>query len=329
MNICKDTKSLVFTPLNALFFVILYIVMERCYNDYGHWIRQQFPFRTQKIAIDAGFSCPNRDGKISYGGCTFCDNRTFNPAYCSSQKSIRQQIAEGRDFFAQKYPDMKYLAYFQAFSNTYAPVERLKEIYEEALSEKDIVGIVIGTRPDCVSDDLLNYLEQLNRQTFLIIEYGVESTSDETLRHINRGHDFACARQAINKTHERGILVGAHIILGFPGETQAQILQQARLISSLPINILKLHQLQIIKGTVMARQYLQEPFPIYSVDEYISLIGKYIQYLRKDIVLERFTSQSPAEMLLAPKWGLKNYEFTNLLDNYLRANGIRQGLMAE
>lgn len=303
--------------------------MERCYNDYGHWIRQQFPFRIQKIAIDAGFSCPNRDGKISYGGCTFCDNRTFNPAYCSSQKSIRQQIAEGRDFFARKYPDMKYLAYFQAFSNTYAPVERLKEIYEEALSEKDIVGIVIGTRPDCVSDDLLNYLEQLNRQTFLIIEYGVESTSDEILRRINRGHDFACACQAINKTHERGILVGAHIILGLPGETQAQILQQARLISSLPINILKLHQLQIIKGTVMARQYLEEPFPIYSVGEYISLIGKYIQYLRKDIVLERFTSQSPAEMLLAPKWGLKNHEFTNLLDNYLRANSIRQGLMAE
>ena len=287
---------------------------QHFYNDYSSWIRKQFPFRVQKISIDAGFSCPNRDGKISTGGCTFCDNHTFNPAYCNRRKSITEQLQEGKKFFARKYPEMKYLAYFQAYSNTYADINTLRTRYEEALQTEDIVGLVIGTRPDCVSEELLDYLEQLNQQTFLLVEYGIESANDETLRRINRGHNFACSRRAIEQTHERGILTGAHIILGLPGEDENESLRQAPIISSLPINVLKIHQMQIIKGTKLAQEYEQAPFHLYTVDEYIHLIIQYIKRLRKDIVLERFVSQSPADLLIAPKWGLKNHEFTNLLN---------------
>lgn len=303
--------------------------MDQHYNDYGTWIRRQFPFRVQKISIDGGFSCPNRDGRISLGGCTYCDNRTFNPAYCDRTKSVPEQIREGKAFFARKYPDMKYLAYFQSFTNTYAPVAELKRLYEEALAEPDIVGIVIGTRPDCISDALLDYLEDLNRQTFLIVEYGIESTNDDTLRRINRGHDFACSRRAIERTHQRGILTCGHVILGLPGEDEAENLRQAHQLSALPLDILKIHQMQIIRGTVLARQYAEKPFHVYNVEEYISLVEKYIQHLRKDMVLERFVSQSPADMLIAPKWGLKNHEFTDRLNRHLRLHQIYQGRMTE
>ena len=285
------------------------------YYDYGTWIRHRFPFRVQKISIDAGFTCPNRDGRISTGGCIYCNNRTFNPAYCQRQDSITLQLEAGKKFFARKYPEMKYLAYFQAYTNTYASISHLRELYEEALSVKDIVGIVIGTRPDCISDELLDYLEDLNRRTFLIVEYGVESANEDTL--------------TIEKTHQRGILTGAHIILGLPGEDAQENLRQAPLISSLPIDILKIHQMQIIRDTRLADEFEREPFHIYSVNEYIELIANYIQRLRKDLVLERFVSQSPKELLITPQWGLKNHEFTDLLNNYLKNHQIHQGDLLE
>ena len=285
------------------------------YNDFGTWLRKQFPdFRVQKISIDAGFTCPNRDGRISTGGCTYCDNRTFNPSYCDRNKSIREQLKEGKNFFNRKYSEMKYLAYFQAFTSTYGSVDLLKKLYEEALQEEDIVGLVIGTRPDCISTPLLDYLEQLSRQTFLIVEYGIESANNETLRRINRGHTFECSKKAVEMTAERGILTGGHIILGLPGEDREESLRQAPVISSLPLNILKIHQMQIIKGTRLAEEYLQNPFPLYTVEEYVRLIADYISLLRKDLVLERFVSQSPPELLIAPRWGLKNYQFVHLLE---------------
>ena len=285
------------------------------YNDFGTWLRKKFPdFRVQKISIDAGFTCPNRDGRISTGGCTYCDNRTFNPSYCDRNKSIREQLKEGKNFFNRKYSNMKYLAYFQAFTNTYGSVDLLKQMYEEALQEEDIVGLVIGTRPDCISTPLLDYLEQLSRQTFLIVEYGIESANNETLRRINRGHTFECSKKAVEMTAERGILTGGHIILGLPGEDREESLRQAPVISSLPLNILKIHQMQIIKGTRLAEEYLQNPFPLYTVEEYVRLIADYISLLRKDLVLERFVSQSPPELLIAPRWGLKNYQFVHLLE---------------
>ena len=299
------------------------------YHDYGTWIRSRFPFRVQKISVDAGFTCPNRDGRLSTGGCIYCDNRTFNPSYCQRQDSITRQLEAGKQFFARKYPEMKYLAYFQAYTNTYASIDRLRQLYEEALQVEGVVGIVIGTRPDCVSDALLDYLEDLNQRCFLIVEYGVESANNDTLRRINRGHTFEQSRLAIEKTHQRGILTGAHIILGLPGEDAQENLRQASVISALSVDILKIHQMQIIRGTRLADEFEKQPFHIYTIDEYIRLIAHFIQRLRKDMVLERFVSQSPKEMLIAPHWGLKNHEFTDLLNNYLKAHDIHQGDLLE
>lgn len=300
--------------------------MNQFYNDFGTWIRARFPFKVQKISIDAGFTCPNRDGQTGTGGCTYCDNRTFNPTYCDRRKTVSEQLEEGKAFFARKYPEMRYLAYFQAYTNTYAPVSSLATMYEEALCTENVVGIVIGTRPDCINEALLDYLKTLSRRAFVLIEYGIETANNTTLRRINRGHTFECTQRAIEMTHRRGILVGGHIILGLPGEDAAESIRQAPIISSLPLDILKIHQMQIIRGTVLAREYARKPFHIYNVDEYIQLIIDYIARLRKDLILERFVSQSPADLLIAPKWGLKNYEFTNRLVNRMKKIGAFQGM---
>ena len=281
------------------------------YRDFASWITEYFPYKVQKISIDAGFSCPNRDGTISRGGCTFCDNRTFNPSYCDGQKSVTEQLEDGKKFFSRKYPEMKYLAYFQAFSNTYAPLYRLKSLYEEALAVDDVVGIIIGTRPDCIDDEKIAYLGELAKRTFVMVEYGVESVYDDVLQRVNRGHTFAQSREAIEKTHEAGILTGAHVILGLPGETREMMIQSAETISSPPIDVLKIHQLQIIRGTQMANS--KEQIKTFELDEYIDLLCEYIRQLRPSLVLERFVSQSPKELLIAPKWGLKNHEFTHKL----------------
>lgn len=297
--------------------------------SYSSWIRSVFAFPVQKISIDAGFTCPNRDGTVGYGGCTFCDNLSFNPSYCTARHTVKKQIEDGKAFFARKYPAMKYLAYFQAYSNTYSnSIERLKSLYEEALAEDGVVGLVIGTRPDCVSEQLLDYIERLSGQTFVTVEYGIESANDRTLKAVNRGHTFECARKAIEQTAERGIITGGHVIIGLPGEDAAECLRQAPIISSLKLTILKLHQMQIIKGTRLARQYAEHPFHTYSAEEYMKLVARYLQLTRKDMVMERFVSQSPKDMVIAPKWGLKNYEFTNMLVNYMKANDIYQGQLS-
>ena len=295
------------------------------YNSYGEWIRKKFPFRVQKISVDAGFSCPNRDGRISSGGCSFCDNRTFNPSYCDSGLSISEQICRGKNFFSRKYPEMKYLAYFQAYSNTYADIDTLKMKYEEALECEDVVGLIIGTRPDCVDNEILDYLGALVRQTFLVVEYGIESTDDRTLQNVNRGHDFSCSVRAIEETSRRGIVTGGHVIVGLPGETSRDIIMQADKISATRLDILKIHQLQIVKGTCLAEEFQRKPFHVFSVDEYIRTIAEYVRHLRADIIVERFVSQSPKNMLIAPDWGLKNHEFTDRLNKYLKENGIFQG----
>lgn len=221
----------------------------------------------QKLAVDAGFSCPNRDGRLSTGGCTFCNNDAFNTSYCDRRKSITRQLEDGKRFFGRKQAGTKYLAYFQAFSNTYAPLLLLKAMYEEALAVDDVTGIVIGTRPDCVDKEKLDYIEQLSRRALVIMEYGLESCNDETLRRVNRGHDFACGKRAIEETHKRGIHTCAHLILGLPGEDKAEMLRQADVVSSLPIDILKLHQLQIVRGTAMAREYERHPFHTFTLEE--------------------------------------------------------------
>lgn len=271
--------------------------------------------RYQKISINAGFSCPNRDGRVGRGGCSYCNNQSFVPEYCLPQKSISQQIEEGIIFFKKKYPDQKYIAYFQSYTNTYAPLESLKAMYEEALSCTHVEGIAIGTRPDCVDDDLLDYLAELNNRALVIVEYGVESTSDLTLQRINRGHDYACAVNAIQQTAARGIQVVAHLILGLPGEDRDLMMTHAQRLSLLPLTGLKLHQLQLIKGTRMAQEYVQSSseFRLLKADEYIDLVIDFLEYLNPAIHVERFVSQSPKELLIAPDWGLKNYEFADRL----------------
>lgn len=238
--------------------------MQLPYNDFGNWMRQQFPYKVQKLSVNAGFTCPTRDGRTGFGGCTYCNNRSFNPAYCDPQEQVSKQLDAGKKFFARKYPNMKYLAYFQAYTSTYDTIDRLKAMYEEALMVEDVVGLVIGTRPDCMPDALLNYLEELNKHTFLIVEYGVESANNNTLERVKRGHTFECSRDTIERTHQRGIKTGAHVIIGLPGEDAKESIRQASIMSSLPIDILKIHQMQIIRGTLLAKTYLEQPFHLYT-----------------------------------------------------------------
>ena len=281
----------------------------------------------QKISIHAGFTCPNRDGSKGTGGCTYCNNQTFNPEYCNPHLGIRRQLEDGINFFARKYPEMRYLAYFQAYTNTYGELEQLKAMYEEALAVEGVVGIVIGTRPDCMPDTLLDYIEELSHRTFVMVEYGIESANDNTLQHINRGHDFATAVDAIRRTHERDILVGGHLILGLPGEDHAELMRQAETIATLPLDMIKLHQLQLIRGTRMAREYDEHPedFHLYTVDEYINLAIDYIERLPETMVVERFISQSPRSLLIAPDWGMKNYQFVDRLRRCMQERGAWQG----
>jgi hypothetical protein len=298
-------------------------------NEYGPWLTQLTGFKTQKISINAGFTCPNRDGQVGTGGCTYCNNQTFNPAYCQTTKSITRQLEEGKQFFSRKYPAMKYLAYFQAYTNTYARLDELKAKYEEALAVPDVVGLVIGTRPDCMPDSLLHYLQALNKQHTIMVEYGVESVYDTTLLRINRGHTHAQTADAICRTAACRLTVGAHIILGLPGETHDMLMHEAETLSALPITTLKIHQLQLIKGTRMAEEYWQKPedFHLYTPDEYIDLVIDFLARLRPDIVLERFTSQSPQSLLAVPGWGLKNHEFTDRLRRRMKERQVHQGML--
>ena len=295
------------------------------YNDYGTWLRQRFPYKVQKISVDAGFTCPNRDGRLGTGGCIYCNNDSFNPSYCQREKSVKQQLVEGKEFFRRKYPEMRYMAYFQAFTNTYSTLDHLKSLYEEALDVEDVVGLVIGTRPDCIDDTLLDYLTQLARQTMVTLEYGIETANDDTLILIRRGHDFQCVRDAVERTKGRGIVIGGHVILGLPGEDAEESVRQATIMSELGLDVLKIHQMQIIRGTRLAQMYAENPFHLYSPEEYSELIVRYLEHLSEDMVVERFASQSPKEMLIAPKWGLKNYELTNLIVNKMKREGRRQG----
>lgn len=287
------------------------------YQEFGFWIKQRLGCKCQKISINAGFTCPNRDGRLGTGGCTFCNNQTFNPEYCETGKSVTEQLEEGKDFFRHKYPDMRFLAYFQAYTSTYASVGHCISLYEEALKVEDVAGIVISTRPDCMPDELLDYLEELNQRTFVLVEYGVESANDQTLKAINRGHTFRTSADAIRRTAQRGIAVGAHVILGLPGEDKDELLRQADLIARLPLTTLKLHQLQIIKGTRMEKQFREHPWHVFSVEEYVDLVSAYLARLPRTLVIDRFVSSSPKQLLVAPQWGLKNFEFANLIRNRL------------
>ncbi|MDR2936485.1 MAG: TIGR01212 family radical SAM protein [Rikenellaceae bacterium] len=301
----------------------------RRYNSYSGYFRKIFGGRVQKVTLNAGFTCPNRDGTLSTGGCTFCNNEAFTPSYCTPEKTIRRQIAEGMEFHAGRYRRAtQYLAYFQSFSNTYAPLERLREIYDEALAVEGIAGLVIGTRPDCVDSEKLDFFAELARDRYVIIEYGVESCCDETLHAINRGHDFACAQRAIRATAERGIHVGAHFILGLPGETRRMMIDQAARINDLPLDTVKFHQLQIFRDTPMGRDCIAHPerYPLFGLDEYIDLFIDLLVKLRPDLVVERFAGEAPPRYHIGHRWGLiRNETLLKMLESRLNERNLWQG----
>lgn len=302
---------------------------ERRYNSYSGYFRRLLGARIQKVAINAGFTCPNRDGSISRGGCTFCNNEAFTPSYCTPGKSICRQIDEGIEFHRNRYREARlYLAYFQSYSNTYAPIEHLRKIYDQALSHPSIAGIIVGTRPDCVSGPVLDYFAKVAERKYVSIEYGVESTCDTTLSAINRGHDFACAQEAIEQTAQRGIHCGAHFILGLPGQTETELIESVSTINALPLSTVKFHQLQIFKGTAMAQDYAAHPenYRFWNVEEYIDFFIEILRRLRPDMVLERFASEAPPRYHFGPSWGLlRNEQLWNMLEKRLEQTGTWQG----
>ena len=302
---------------------------ERRYNSYAGYFRRLFGRRMQKLSVDAGFSCPNRDGRIATGGCTFCNNGAFTPSYCSRGLSITRQIEEGIAFHRWRYREaQRYLVYFQSFSNTYAPLEVLRERYGEALAHPDVAGLIIGTRPDCVDEAVLDYLAELARDRYVAVEYGIESVYDASLRAVNRGHDFATAERAVRMTTERGLACGAHFILGLPGETDEMILEGVKAINRLNLTTVKFHQLQIFRDTAMAQEFDKHPdrFRIWTVDAYIDLVVEVLRRLRPDVVVERFASEAPPRYHHGPNWGLiRNEELWRRLEERLRERDTYQG----
>ncbi|MCL7765288.1 TIGR01212 family radical SAM protein [Polaribacter sp. Z014] len=298
------------------------------YLDYSSFIKLNFGERVQKISLDIGFSCPNRDGSKGYGGCTYCNNNTFNPDYCEPNKSVKQQLQEGISRFSSKYKTQQYLAYFQAYTNTYSDFESLKKMYEEALSVPNVIGLVIGTRPDCISDEVIDYLSFLSKTHFISLEFGVESTLNNTLKKVNRCHSYDDSIATFNKCKNKGFHLGAHLIIGLPGETKEDLLNHAIEISKLPIDTLKLHHLQIVKQSIMASQYKRNPedFNLFTPESYIAFITQFVALLRPDIVIERFISQAPIDLLIAPKWnGLKNFEMVAKIDKQMELENTWQG----
>jgi|WetSurMetagenome_2_1015567.scaffolds.fasta_scaffold17143_2 uncharacterized protein len=302
---------------------------ERRFNSYSNYFRNIYGARVQKVSIDAGFTCPNRDGTKGLGGCTYCNNDAFNPSYCMPAKSVFQQIEEGIEFHKWRYSEaVSYLAYFQAFSNTYAPLDTLKRLYEEALSHKGIVGLIIGTRPDCIDEEKLTYLEELSKRCYLAVEFGIESCYNKTLLRINRGHSFEDAVKAVERTAELGINTGAHFIFGLPGESMEEMLDMAAIISELPLKTIKFHQLQIIKETAMEKEFRDKPgdFKLFSWEEYLDFFVSFLERLNPAFVVERFTGEAPPRFLSGESWGKKRTDqIVNLIENRLEELDTWQG----
>ena len=296
------------------------------YNDFRNYCNQRFGGRAQKVSINAGFTCPNRDGSKGTGGCSFCNNSTFNPDYCDPKLTITDQINKGIEFF-KKYKSETFLAYFQAYSNTYGDTDHIMRLYNEALAHPMISGIVIGTRPDCISEELLEKLAEINEKNYVAIELGVESCYNDTLKTINRGHTWQCSMNAIEHIASLRIPVGVHMIMGLPGETKGMMLEEANMLSELPITFLKLHQLQIVRGSALGNNYKAESndIHIWNADEYVDFCIDFAELLNPNIVIERFISQAPRELVIAPFWDIKNFEFVHKIVKRFEQRDTHQG----
>lgn len=302
---------------------------QRRFNSYSGYFRRMFGARVQKLSVNTGMTCPNRDGTLGVGGCTFCNNSAFSPSYCQPEKTVRRQLEEGMEFHRNRYRTaQKYLAYFQSFSNTYASLDALKATFNQVLEFPDLLGIIIGTRPDCVDEEKLDYLAGLAQDHYVVIEYGIESCYDESLRRVNRGHDFECARRAVEMTAGRGIHTGAHFILGLPGETRRMTLDQTEVINALPLSTIKFHQLQLFKDTPMAAEYASAPenFTFFGMEEYIDFFIDMLERLRPDLVIERFAGEAPPRFHAGPTWGLiRNERLLAMLEKRLEERNTWQG----
>jgi radical SAM protein (TIGR01212 family) len=302
---------------------------DRRFNAYSEYFKKEFGERVQKVSIDAGFTCPNRDGTLARGGCTYCNNDAFNPSYCSPDKTITLQLTEGIEFHKVRYRRAKkYLAYFQTYSNTYAPLSKLITIYEEALSFPGVIGLVIGTRPDCMDEEKLNWFSKLSKKYYVMIEYGIESCYDKTLERINRQHTFDQTRRVIENTAEAGIKTGAHLIFGLPGETRQQMMDEMDIVSKLSLTTIKFHQLQIVKGTAMALDYLKNPgdYNLFGLEEYVDFIIRIIERLNPAFIIERFTGEVPPRFHAGPNWGVIRNDQVNLqIENKMEELNTWQG----
>lgn len=294
---------------------------SRPFHSLADYYKQRFGSRIQKVSVHAGFTCPNRDGTVGTGGCTFCNNNGFSPSYCHEGSSITDQIEKGLEFLKKRYRHAQiFVAYFQAYSNTYDDIKTLNERYREALSHPGIDGLSIGTRPDCIDDEKLDYLAELAKEKIISIEYGVESCYEESLLRINRGHTFTDSVNAIHKTSKRGLHTGIHLIIGLPGEDRRKMLDQSHIISGLPIHSIKFHQLQIVEDTTMAQEYKSHPenFDFFEPEEYIDFMVEFIENLRPDIAIERFAGEVPPKYNLRKSWkGLRSDQVTKLIEDRL------------
>jgi len=301
----------------------------RRYNAFGQYMKDVYHSPVYKVNVDAGFTCPNRDGTVAIGGCIYCNNNSFRPVACTSSLSVREQIEKGIPYLRSRYGSEKFIVYFQPYSNTYASVEILERLYREALEQPGVVGLAIGTRPDCIDEEKIALLESLAKDHFILVEYGLQSIYDKTLEFINRGHDYACFKNAVKLTAGRGIRVGAHIILGFPTETRDEMLGMADELSRLPIEFLKVHQLQIVKDTALAGLFAEKPFLTFGYREWIELLADFLERLSPHIVIQRLFAAAPDDILIAPVWDKTRSQLLNDLDAYMEQRGSFQGKKQE
>ncbi len=300
-------------------------IVTRHYNAFGQHMKDLYHTQVYKVNVDAGFTCPNRDGTVATGGCIYCNNDSFRPVACTSAHSVRKQIEKGIPYLKTRYGAGKFIVYFQPYTNTYAKVETLEKLYLEALDHPDVVGLAIGTRPDCVDEEKIALLEGLAKDNFILVEYGLQSIYDKTLNFINRGHPYECFQKALAMTAGRGIRIGAHLILGFPTETRDEMLSMAGEMSGLPVEFLKVHQLQVVKGTALADIYAANPFPMFGYQEWIEMLADFLELLSPDIVLQRLFAAAPDSILIAPVWNKTRSELLRDLDDYMDRRGSYQG----
>lgn len=306
---------------------------DRPYNSLSVHLREKNKHRLQKISVNAGFTCPNRDGKVATGGCSFCNNKAFNPSYCDSAKSVKTQVEEGLSFLRKRYKNAgEFIVYFQPYSNTYSSVSELERLWAEALSIPEVSGIVVSTRPDCIDETKLQVLSDLSRTHHVFLEMGIESVYDDSLKRMNRGHDFQIAVKAFEMTAQYDLFTTGHYILGLPGESRDEMLESAGILSEIPMNAIKLHQLQIVKGTAMADDFKENPsdYHLFEREEYIDFVVAFCERLRPGLLIDRFAGEVPLPYLIAPNWGLFRYDqIMQMIEKRFREKNTWQGKLFE